>query len=210
MCIARDRSCKVRTGPTRLAFINFPSFSPVTSPLGMLPTPASSRSPRPKIYFPSLPSHKPSQTSLLVQLRQRTKLTNLAVLLLGFVLILSLTQNVAYFFSSSTPAHFSGWIKAQSQGWAELATAEQLAEGVPLSIETTIERDPRYPALDHMIMVPGHAIWTGNDPNLVEEDDQWILEPMQRGGSVKTFVKHIRQAVSLLESDTNALLVFSG
>lgn len=40
-------------------------------------------------------------------------------------------------------------------------------------------------------MVPGHAIWTGQDPGLVTNDGEWILEEYQKRGSVKTFVKHI-------------------
>jgi hypothetical protein len=77
-------------------------------------------------------------------------------------------------------------------------------------IETTIERDKRYADLDHMIMVPGHSIWVGNDPARVKNDEEWILEPMQKGGSVKTFVKHIEEGAALLRKDPKALLVFSG
>lgn len=39
--------------------------------------------------------------------------------------------------------------------------------------------------------VPGHAIWTGCDATHATQDTDWILEPMQRGGSVKTYLKHI-------------------
>jgi hypothetical protein len=86
----------------------------------------------------------------------------------------------------------------------------QLDSGIPLSIETTLERDARFGQLEHLIMVPGHAIWLGHDPARVEDDDQWILEPMQRGGSVKTYLEHIRQGVERLRQDPKALLVFSG
>ena len=74
----------------------------------------------------------------------------------------------------------------------------------------TIERDPRFTELDHLILVPGHAIWTGHDPSIVREDDDWILEPMQKGGSVKTYISHIMEGVSRLQADSRALLVFSG
>ena len=39
--------------------------------------------------------------------------------------------------------------------------------------------------------VPGHAIWTGCDASEATTDLDWILEPMQRGGSVKTFIQHV-------------------
>ena len=64
--------------------------------------------------------------------------------------------------------------------------------------------------LNHLIMVPGHAIWLGLDPEKVREDEGWVLEPMQRGGSVRTFVSHVEMGVELAKADPGALLVFSG
>lgn len=96
------------------------------------------------------------------------------------------------------------------RGWDDNATPLQLDSGIPLSIETTVDRDQRFAELEHLIMVPGHAIWLGHDASKVEEDDQWILEPIQKGGSVKTYVKHIREGVERLRQDPKALLVFSG
>ena len=81
---------------------------------------------------------------------------------------------------------------------------------IPLSIETTIERDPRFAELNHLIMVPGHAIWTGHDASMASEDEDWILEPIQKGGSVKTFIRHIEEGVDRLRADPKALLVYSG
>jgi hypothetical protein len=59
-------------------------------------------------------------------------------------------------------------------------------------------------------MVPGHAIWTGGDVSRVEEDEQWVLEPMQKGGSVRTYLRHIEMGVELMKEDPRSLLVFSG
>jgi hypothetical protein len=59
-------------------------------------------------------------------------------------------------------------------------------------------------------MVPGHAIWTGRDPARVLQDESWVLQPMQKGGSVKTFLKHIEEGAEMLRLDPKALLVFSG
>jgi hypothetical protein len=59
-------------------------------------------------------------------------------------------------------------------------------------------------------MVPGHAIWVGHDVDKVEQDSEWVLEGMQKGGSVRTFLKHIEMGVEVLKDDDAALLVFSG
>jgi hypothetical protein len=40
-------------------------------------------------------------------------------------------------------------------------------------------------------MVAGLAIWKGWDPNARANDSDWVLTPIQRGGSVRTFFKHI-------------------
>jgi hypothetical protein len=61
-----------------------------------------------------------------------------------------------------------------------------------------------------MIMVPGHAIWVGRDRNRIGEDEDWVLQPVQQGGSVRTFVRHIVEGARILGEDPNSLLVFSG
>ncbi|EIW68765.1 hypothetical protein TREMEDRAFT_22767, partial [Tremella mesenterica DSM 1558] len=74
----------------------------------------------------------------------------------------------------------------------------------------TIERDERLKKLNHLIIVPGHAIWIGNDVDKIENDDEWILQDMQKGGSVKTFLKHLKEGVERMKVDEKSLLVFSG
>jgi hypothetical protein len=176
----------------------------------MLPNPATSRS-KSRTYFSAVPpsSYNSNSASLLNNLRARTRLTNLAVLLIASTLCLSLILNLQHYFSAR-PVSTARRKVGDAGTWADLATAEQLDSGIPLSIETTIERDARYAQLDHMVMVPGHAVWAGNDPAKVMQDEEWILEPMQKGGSVKTFVKHIEEAAAVLRNDDKALLVFSG
>jgi len=171
----------------------------------MLPNPATSRS-KPRTYFSSIPPPS-SGGNLFTRLRARTRLTNLAVSLIISALLGSLILNASLYLSAGTVRPRKPF---NAGPWAELASSEQLERGVPLSIETTIERDKRFEQLDHMIMVPGHAIWVGNDPSKIMKDEEWVLETMQKGGSVKTFVKHIEESASLLRKDPNALLVFSG
>ncbi|WWC67662.1 uncharacterized protein I206_101573 [Kwoniella pini CBS 10737] len=185
----------------------------------MLPLPtSSSTSRRNRTYFPSLPpTHNLSSSQQILQtLRSRTRLTNLAVFLLILCLSGSFLLNVNYLFlstSSSAPSFSLSSTKSYGiidEGWDSEVTPHQLRSGIPLSIETTLERDSRYKELDHLIMVPGHAIWLGHDASKVNENDDWVLEPMQRDGSVRTYVKHIRRGVEELQKDNKALLVFSG
>ncbi|WWD22078.1 hypothetical protein CI109_106567 [Kwoniella shandongensis] len=184
----------------------------------MLPLPSSSSSRKSRMYFPSLPNaHNISSSQQLLQtLRSRTRLTNLAVTLLFLLLTTSLLLNFNHYLFTPTQSllinrksHLRGGHDLL-KGWDDSATPSQIDSGIPLSIETTIERDIRYGELNHLIMVPGHAIWLGHDANRAREDDDWVLEGMQKGGSVKTFVKHIERGVEELKEDQKALLIFSG
>lgn len=85
-----------------------------------------------------------------------------------------------------------------------------LDSGRPPSVETTIQRDERMAHVNHLILVPGHAVWLGNDASTYEDDAEWVLESFQRGGSIKTFNKHIEKGAELLANDPHTLLVFSG
>ena len=71
---------------------------------------------------------------------------------------------------------------------------------------------PKYPGADkspltHLVIVAGHAIWNGNDPNTVLNDSSWFLEDYQRGGSVKTFLKHIETGIQIAAQDSSSLLL---
>lgn len=65
--------------------------------------------------------------------------------------------------------------------------------------------------LNHLIIVPGHAIWKGGDPRLRLDNDQWLLEPYQKSGRrVAAFFAHIERGAELARNDGASLLVFSG
>lgn len=76
--------------------------------------------------------------------------------------------------------------------------------------------DPLPPILlnenNHAIIIAGHAIYTGSTNSLtdISNDENWILEPYQKGGQVKTFIQHIQMGVDLLKRDPKAVLIFSG
>lgn len=57
---------------------------------------------------------------------------------------------------------------------------------------------PRYSSsLHHLIMVPGHAVWVGNDLERTTANDQWVLQENQKHGATKTFIKHITKGLVL-------------
>lgn len=73
------------------------------------------------------------------------------------------------------------------------------------------ERKPQWKELDTLIMVAGHAIFTGKswDRNSLMNEDNWILEEFQKG-QVGTFLKHIEKGVELAANNPSSLLLFSG
>jgi len=61
----------------------------------------------------------------------------------------------------------------------------------------------------HLIIVAGHAIYTG--VSFAESDDEayWNLHAYQKG-TVPSFLLHIQKAVEMAAEDASALLIFSG
>ncbi len=171
----------------------------------MLPLPSATRH-KPR-YAPvgAYSYSTPLSGNIMGALRTRSRLTNLAVALLLLVLSLSLLGNLRSVLDGPSHPHFR-WHAA----WDELADAESLESGRPPSVETTIKRDPRMAEVDHLILVPGHAVWLGTDAGAAGEDEEWVLEKMQRGGSVSTYIKHVERAAEMAAGDPRSLLVFSG
>lgn len=133
----------------------------------MLPTPVSFSKRRTFRRNATAPRRK-----LIDVLLARARLTNLGVVLLGFVAALSLISNVRF--------------------WFFPPTYSRSAYGTPIGILATISRNKSLQNLDHLIIVPGHAIWKGADPELRSNEDEWVLEPYQRGGGrVTAFFGHI-------------------
>ncbi|KAG1864422.1 hypothetical protein F4604DRAFT_1783416 [Suillus subluteus] len=125
-------------------------------------------------------------------LRARSRFTNLSIIVLAGCFCVSFLYNLAFIFSSSP----------------SLA-----AYTPPQSILSTIARNATLENLSHLVIVPGHAIWTGTQPDQVLDVDRWTLEEYQRGGGsyrISAFVEHIRRGVEMTLKDDSSLLIFSG
>lgn len=130
---------------------------------------------------------------VLSLLRTRSRFTNLSIVILAGCFCVSFLYNLAFIFSSSSPS--------------------LVPYTPPQSILSTIARNASLENLSHLVIVPGHAIWTGTQPDQVLDVDQWTLEEYQRGGGsyrISAFVEHIRRGVELTLKDDSSLLIFSG
>ncbi|EIN12102.1 hypothetical protein PUNSTDRAFT_99521 [Punctularia strigosozonata HHB-11173 SS5] len=65
--------------------------------------------------------------------------------------------------------------------------------------------------INHLVIVPGHAIWTGTDPRMRLSESEWVLEPYQQGGGrIRAFFSHIVRGADIVLKDPDSLLMFSG
>ncbi|KAJ1032683.1 hypothetical protein NDA16_000705 [Ustilago loliicola] len=146
-------------------------------------------------------SGQPGGVSLHDRLSARSRVTNLGILLLlgfaGFSALLNLRYMLFSRGGNSPPLGLSSW--QSFHGY----TPDQLSASVPPPRNGTDH-------LNHLVIVTGHAIWAGCDINGKDNDANWVLEDYQKGGSVKTFFKHIEKGVQVTNEDPSALLIFSG
>ncbi|KAJ6593636.1 hypothetical protein B0H19DRAFT_1215610 [Mycena capillaripes] len=126
------------------------------------------------------------RTSLL----NRSRATNLAVLGLAVLAFISLLLNVRFYFSSESPSPFNP----------------------PPSLNILASVPDLQHNLNHLIIVPGHAIWKGTDPALRKSVDEWVhsYQTNQQSSHVDAFFQHISTAGRLALEDGRSLLVFSG
>jgi hypothetical protein len=139
----------------------------------MLPSHVLSR--RHRIYFHP---HRSTYRNLLDILLTRSRLTNLGLIIFSSITSLSLLLNLLHYLNSTvSPADYSG-------------------PGYQLFVENddsqNVFRESWTESLDHLIVVPGHAIWKGVDPAKRTQDSEWILKPYQKGvGKTQVFWEHI-------------------
>lgn len=128
----------------------------------------------------------------------RSRVTNLGVALLAFALFISMI------FNTRTRKIYVPVTSQMQAGDERISFNNHLRDAMP-----------KYPGADenpltHLVIVAGHAIWKGNDPSRITDDSSWVLENYQKGGSVRTFVKHIEAGLKIATEDSSSLLVFSG
>lgn len=132
--------------------------------LSMLPSPVGTRYQRKIRFNPTSP-----RKQLFETLKRGSRITNLGVVLLSSICVISILFNLRYWISVSHPPHY------------DKLHAPNLA-----SVVRPLERKH----LSHLIMVPCHSIWKGTNSWLDDED--WVLESYQKGSDrVKVFYEHI-------------------
>ncbi|KAF8499596.1 hypothetical protein F5888DRAFT_1683725 [Russula emetica] len=151
----------------------------------MLPTPVSFQ------RRGGILNHSPRTLSKL--LRAPARLTNLGALLLSSLLTFSLLLNFRFFYLDSPTIQN-----------AAAPLLRSIVEALP-------ERRPSASGLDHLVIVPGHAIWIGAREVDAEVEDSWLLASYQKGRRRPTvFRTHISRGSQIATEDPRALLVFSG
>lgn len=134
-------------------------------------------------------SRRPSHLEFLTT---RARVTNLAVLLIGACTGLSLLLNASFYLHSTSPSDGGGG-------------------GFPTGLMLTVDRGWTPLQLNHLVVVPAHAVWEGRTYEERLDEEKWTLESYQTGGGrLSTFVRHIEEGLSLTMMDAKALLVFSG
>lgn len=132
----------------------------------ILPTPVSYHTRRGSISR----SKRPLRDVLLT----RARVTNLGLCILTCITSVSLLVNLGYYFSSDSATY--------------LISSELL----PHPEISTVEHDSQLLSLNHLIMVPGHAIWKGSKPGRILDEENWLLEPYQATrGRIEAFYNHI-------------------
>ncbi|KAG8863568.1 hypothetical protein FRB96_008308 [Tulasnella sp. 330] len=157
----------------------------------MLPAPSSYNTRR-----KSKPINRSDHESFFTNLRfdrptllARSRATNLAVLLLTAALLISFTVHVQTLLRYSTPDY-----ERVLPTYASTTTSQLEATRIPKSIYDTLSRDEQLTGLSHLIIVAGHAVFTGCEPDERLDEKYWVLEDRQKGGgNIEAFFSHIQR-----------------
>ena len=158
-------------------FVDPLTSTPSNGSSQMLPSPALTRLHRTTRSHP----HRSIVRDLLNVLLTRSRVTNLGLIILSSLTAFSLLLNLVHYIENTSPSH-------TSLGTDTLAY--QLSDENDDS--QNVIRESWAEPLDHLIVVPGHAIWKGADPEKRTQDSEWTLEPYQKGsGRTRVFWEHI-------------------
>ena len=147
----------------------------------MLPAPVSFRTGRARGLLTVPGPTSSTAIPLRELLRAPARITNFAALLLLCVTLVSLYLNLNLWASSSVGGGTGAWPRSGGS--------------LPPSIAATLERSIQRRLLDHLVIVPGHGIWTGAEEEDILDEKYWLLAEYQRNrGRPAVFLEHIRRA----------------
>jgi len=147
----------------------------------MLPPPVSSGT---RKNFSRLISRRTLTDTLL----SRSRFTNCAVTLLMIFTSFSLYQNLRFWLSSNPIFSQPGLCRASTT-----PSDQRYSTKFGSSWWATVTH-PNMENLEHLVIVPGHAIWIGNDPGQRLDESQWALEPYQKGRArLEALYQHIQR-----------------
>lgn len=106
--------------------------------------------------------YHPSPRSLSKLLRAPARLTNFSAVLLSALLAFSLLLNFRSFYLDGSAATRNAQL------------LRSIVEALPV-------RPSAASGLDHLVIVPGHGIWTGARAEDAEVEDSWLLALFQKG-----------------------------
>jgi len=125
--------------------------------------------------------HRSAARNLLNALLTRSRITNLGFIILSSLTAVSLLLNLFHYLENTASS-------GNSLGTDTLTY--QLSDENDDS--QNVVRESWTESLDHLIIVPGHAVWKGIDPEKRTQDSEWMLEPYQKGtGKTRVFWEHI-------------------
>lgn len=127
--------------------------------------------------------HRSAYKSLLDILLTRSRLTNLGLIIISSITTLSLLLNVVHYH------YLDSTLSSHDRLDADTIKHRLFDEN---DDSQNMIRESWAESLDHLIIVPGHAIWKGVDPDKRTQDSEWILKPYQKGNMrAQVFWEHI-------------------
>ena len=122
----------------------------------------------------------PSGSNVRGRLLARSNVTNLGILILGGLCTFSLLFNLRF------------WVTSNYYASLKVFDLDRTDHRTPNSVVNTITRKPQLMNANHLVMVAGHAIWRGCLADSRTNENDWVLEEMQKGTkSIDTFYSHI-------------------
>ncbi|EKM80782.1 hypothetical protein AGABI1DRAFT_126823 [Agaricus bisporus var. burnettii JB137-S8] len=148
----------------------------------MLPSPATSAK---RSGFRRIDVGPPR--NITKRLLSRSRFTNLGIIILLLITLFSLYHNLRFWLASF--ATYPDTCLAPPT----IRNSNQSAKFGSV-LWATVTRPRSLKDLNHLVVIPGHAIWIGNDTGKRLDDSEWILEPYQKGKArLEALYQHIQR-----------------